>query len=832
MTGIKGKVIDAETQEPLPFVNITFLNSNVGTETDLDGNYSIETMWATDSLAVSYLGYVTQAVPVKVGEKNQVVNFELSQVGVNLNTVTVTAEKKKYRKKDNPAVELIRNVIDNKDKNRLSSLDYYEYEQYEKTELDLNNITDKFRHRKAFRKIQFIFDYVDTSEVNGKPYLPLFLRETASRVFYRKDPEAKKEYRDGIKITGFDEWVDPNSISTLTDLLYQDVNVYDNIIMLMGSQFISPTNSIAPDFYKFYILDTLEYEGHEVIDLAFYPRNKLDLAFKGNLYITHDSSFAVVRAEMDILPDINLNFVRDLHIEQEFSEQEGAWLLTEDYLVVDYSLTEKGQGLFGQRTVSYRNHVFNQPREEEVYSGADKVVEDPDALKRDPTFWAEARHQELSSSEAAIYEMVDTLQTVPAFRRFMDILTILVSGYKTNVGPFDIGPIGSFYSFNDVEGFRLRFGGKTNFNLSEKWQLAGYLAYGFRDHDLKYTGTVLYSFRPDFMQNPKHYLRAGYQKETNFVGQHFRFISEDNFFLSFRRGGADRMTMNTLYQLEYLQEFPSSFSYGITLAHKQRVPIGTLTFEYLNDEGERVPLDDITTAQVGLMLRFAPNEQYVQGQTYRINIQNRYPIFTLNFQMGLRDVLGGQYDYQRVALNISKRFNLSLLGYTRFEIEGGKVFGEGVPYILLNIPRTSLSYAFAPNSFNMMNALEFVSDEYVYLNLQHFFNGFFFNKIPLIKKLKLREIVTLKAIYGRLSDANNPLLNPELIQFITDSDGKQGTFTLGKEPYLEASAGVSNIFKVGTIDFVWRLNYLDLPAVPQLFGVDGLGLRFRAIVEF
>lgn len=831
MTSVKGTVVDSESNEPLPFVNISFINSNVGATTDFDGNFLIETQYPTDSIQATYVGYQPQSFAVEIGKRNQVYEFKLVSTSLQLNTVEITAKKERYRKKDNPAVTLIRNVIANKDKNRVAARDYYEYNKYEKIAIDLNNIGDKFRNRKMLKKVDFIFDYIDTSKVNGKPYLPIFLKETASKVYYRNNPESEKEYRDGIKITGIDEYLNNESVTTITDLVYQDVNVYDDHMMIMYNQFISPTNPIAVDYYKFYILDSLEYKGREVYNLSFFPRNKYDFAFQGNMYVTKDSTFAIMKTELNFLKETNVNFVNDLRLEQEFTEQDGYWILTKDDLVIDYSLTPKGRGFFGSRSVSYSNHLFDVQRENEIYDGAENVIEAEDAYEKDVDFWENNRQVQLTEKEEGVYEMIDTLQKTPAFRNFMDIAFLLITGYK-EVGKVDVGPIGAFYSFNDVEGFRLRVGAKTNENFSEKVLLEGYTAYGFKDKAFKYSGAATYTFNKYYKDNPRHFLRASYQHETNFVGQGVAFVNEDNFFLSFKRGAADKMLFNDNYKLDYLHEMTSGFSYGFSFDWNKQRPLGSLEFKHLDEEGEPAYLNNIKTTEFGINLRFAPNESFLQGETSRFSFYTKYPIIKLNYNLGVKDFLGGDYDYHQLTLNLSKRFYMSIVGFSDVEIEGGKTWGEGIPYLLLHLPRANQTYAYQPESYNMMNFLEFASDEYVSLKMQHYFNGFFFNRIPLLKKLKLREVVSFKGIYGRLSDANNPELNSSLIQFIENENGEAETYTLENEPYMEFSAGIYNIFKIGRIDAIKRLTYLNNPNVPSLWGGKGWGVRFRVELSF
>ena len=830
MTVVKGTVLDAQNGELLPIVNISFKGTNVGTNTDFDGNYLIESQWASDSLEVSYIGYKTQTVFVEKG-KSQTFHFKLDPEGLTLGVVEVKAKKQRYRKKNNPAVELMRKVIKNKKSNRLENNEFYAYDKYEKIELDMNNITEKFMNKKIFKKAQFIFDYVDTSAINGKPYLPFFMQETASEVYFRKNPNTFKEYRTGFKTIGLDEYLDDESISVVMDKLYQDVDISKNDILLLGQNFVSPLSVFAVDYYKFYIMDTIQFNGKQCIDMAFIPRNKQNFAFNGNLFIALDSTYQVMNVKMGILKEINLNFIQDLEIEQTFEFVNNRFYKTMDRLVIDYNIGRKGMGFYGKKTTFYQDFDFEEAKDVEVYNAAEKLTILDDIKEKDDAFWEDVRGEQLTEQEQGVYGMVDDLLKVPSFKRVLDILQIAISGH-IEVGPVDLGPIGAFYSFNDVEGFRLRFGGRTNQKFSEKFNLEAYGAYGFKDKEPKYAASVLYTFNKSYAEYPKHYIKASYQHETTFPGLVLRFINEDNFFLSFKRGKADQMLFFDSYKLEYFKEYPRDWNVTLKLEKKDQRPIGSLAFNYTNTDGMVKPVEEIKSTLGGVNVRWAPNAEYIKGPARRIPIFNQYPIFTLDYEGHVKDVLGGQNDLHQIRFGIFKKFQLSFLGFSYVDVEFGKIFGKGVPYALLFLPNANQTYAYQLYSYNMMNFLEFSSDQYVSLNIRHYFGGYLFNKIPLFKRLKLREVVTFKGLYGSISDANNPDLHPELIQFSRYEDGvTPQTYSLD-DPYLEASAGIANILKLFRIDVVKRFTHLDHPNVPNLWGVKGLGIRGRLVVEF
>jgi hypothetical protein len=830
LTKVKGTIIDKQTKEPLAFVNVAFIGTTVGTTTDADGQYLLQTQWASEQLQVSFLGYKTDTVFVKLGT-NQVINFELESASEILETVTVSSKKNRYRKKNNPAVGLIKKVMENRDRNRLKGQNYYEYDKYEKVELDINNITDKFRERKVFENFQFMFDYVDTSEINGKPYLPVYMQETNSRVYYRKKPEKNREYREALKQSDIESFWDGKGIAAQMDVLYQEVDIYANQIFLIDVPFIGPLSPIAADFYRYYIIDTVEVNGKECIDLAFLPRNKQNFGFVGNIFVTNDTNYTIIKVDLGISDRINMNWITDLKITQEFSLADSVWIISKDEIVIDFAINKKkGLGFFGRKAVVYKNHIFNKPRADSIYNAPAKIVDAEDLFEKDEDYWQMARPIPLTINEQAVYDMVDSLQTIPAFQTTVDLIELLVTGYYT-LGPVDIGPAASILTFNSVQGARLRVGGETNFNFNKKNKIAASLTYIINDQDFRYSLAFTHSFNEDYFEFPKHEIRIAYNYDSNFPGQQIGFANDENFLLSFKRGVVDKMIDFKSIRVNYLREFYSHFSYDLIFESISQKAIGNWEFGYNNGTEDAV-LESINTTEVGLNLRWAPNEEFIQGRDFRSAIFNKYPILTLNLGVGIKDLLGGNYSYQRATFRFFKKFHFSLLGYAHIAIEGGKTFGEGIPYPILFIPRANQTYAFLSYSYNMMNFLEFAYDQYTSVTVRYFFNGFIFNKIPLLKRLKLREAVSFKMLYGKMSDVNNPNLHPELVQFPTDINGNPTTFLLGAEPYMEVSAGVENIFKVLNISFVKRLDYLNNPNIPELFGIKGLGLRFLIAVEF
>ena len=819
MTRVYGKVVDAKTKETLPFVNIYFVGKNIGTTTDYNGEYEIETQWASNTIAASYVGYKDAKKKIVKG-KSQRVDFFLKPDNA-LDEVVISV-KEKYRNKNNPAVALIKKVLKHKDENRKEHLDYYQYDKHKKVEFDLSNITEKFRKKKIFKKLQVVFKYVDTAKINGKPYLPMFLEETLSTEYYRKNPKDRKEIVKAHKMTGFHDYINDQGVGFITDYLYNDIDLYKGNILLLTNQFTSPISKIAPAVYKFHIIDTLDVNGHNCIQLAFQPRNKQDFAFKGNMYITNDERYAVIKVDMRVSHNINLNFVNDLQIVQEFEYIDNkAWMITRDDIIIDFSFGKKRTGMFGRKKVTYKNFKLNQPIDKKIFNGVEQKEELAEATMRDENYWKQYRLSALTKQEENIYEMVKIVKTIPAFKRTMNMIMLVTVGYW-NADKIDIGPVNSFYSFNDVEGFRFRLGGKTSDKFSKTTRIEAYGVYGFKDERFKGSLKAAFSLnkRP-LNRSPKHYITAMIQRETNFPGMEMQFINEDNFLLSFKRGEADKMLYYDMAKVEHALDWGSGFSTRIAFKYMVQEAGGNWQFAF-----DDHVMKNITSSEIITTFRFAPNEKYYEGVDYTVPLITKYPIFQLTYVQSLKGVLGSDYEYSKLKFNFFKRFYMGPVGFLNFETEAGKVFGKAIPYTNLFIHRANQTYSYQLRSYNLMNFLEFVSDEYVSLNVEHHFNGFLFNRIPLLKRLKWRAIISGKGIFGNLTDDNNPNVTAGLMNFTTDIHGAASTFVLGNEPYAEASVGIGNIFKFFRVDLVKRINYLDMPNVSEY------GIRARFKLDF
>ncbi len=832
-TVVRGKVFDAKTKLPLPFVDVTFKGTYVGASTDLDGQYKIKTKNPSDTLMASFVGYSTQ-IKIVSQEDRQRIDFYLEEEGIIGDEVTIIGKKQRYKKKDNPAVELIKKVSENKDRNRIESQDYYNYDKHEKIEIDLNNITEEFKQRKQFKNFKFLWNYLDTSNVNGRVFLPLFMREILSTVHFQKDPKIEKERREAVKMTKFDEAIDMHTITGAIDLLYDEVDIYQNSIRILDNDFLSPLAPWGTNYYRYYIIDTTSVNNQSAIHMSFIPRNKTFIGFTGDLYISNDDKYTVLKAVLGVTKDISLNFVRDIKVVQEFEEAEDVFRKKRDELTLDIAIAEGGLGIYAKRTNTFDNFNFDPPDPEKL-SGVGSMIEAKDAYKKDDTYWNLNRIEALSTKEEGIYKMIDTLVTVPTYKRFVLATKIVATGYIP-AGHIDIGDLGAFVSRNDVEGWRFRFGGETSHAHSSKYRLEGYGAYGLRDKNFKYQGAFTYSFTDDWRENPKNLLTASYTHDVIFPGLQLEFLEADNFLTSIRRGRANQMMLMDRYSLDYFNDTDFGF-YKIGLENINRLAYdggaggeGTLSFE--NGLGQSIP--DVQTMELNVSAEYSPNATFLQGRRKRVPVVDNVPRLQISYKGAIKGLLGGDYSYHKLALILKKRIPLSIAGRSLTDLEIGRVWaGDDLPYILLYIPRANQSYSFQPYSFNTMNFLEFTTNKYLRFSWQHFFDGYLINRIPLIRKLNLKEIFHAKLVWGSLSDRLNPALNEELIQYSNNENGESLTYPLlSNKPYFEYGIGIYNILRFLRFDLVKRANYLDHPNVENLWGVKGLGMRVRMKVEF
>ena len=819
---LSGTVTDSVSKAPLQNVSV-YIKGSRGTRTDSAGNFYLPLNKAASYVEFSIVGYKTFRRTLGSGAA-QTVNVSLVAAFNELGSVTVAKKKVKYSNKNNPAVELIRQVIENKQNNRLESFKYASFERYEKIMLSLDKINSKLKNNKILKKYDFVLDNVDTTKFSGKSLTPVYLEEKLSQNYLRHNPDKTKTIILGEKRVDYGEFIDVQGVSNYLNRLYEDVEIYDNNISLLTNQFLSPIADMGPTFYMYFLGDTIETADGKMVKLFFQPRNPNDLLFRGTMFVTLDGKYAVQRINMIVSSRINLNFVRQLHVIQDYERDEaGRYRIIKSDVMADFGLSKKGGGIYGERSVFYKKFTTNVPIADSLFAGPSSVTVQ-NAQNQPDSFWISHYWPDtLTVAESKVYANIDSLKNMRSFRRLVDWGTLLLAGYKS-FGGVEIGPANTFYSFNPIEGLRLRFGGRTTTKLSKRYYFEAYGAYGFKDERWKYFLSSTYSINnKSIYAFPANYVRTSFQRDIKIPGQELQFVQEDNFLLSFKRGNNDKWLYNDIFRLNYLHEFNSHLSYNVGYKYWKQEPAGSISYvKYQNSVPKT--LADLSTSELSLELRWAPGERFYQTKLYRVPIVNKYPIFMFRYIAGVKGLFNGGYSYHNMFLHAEKRFYLSYFGYTDVTVEGAYILGK-VPFPLMTIHRANQTYAYQLISYNLMNFLEFVSDHHVTVYADHYFNGFIFNKVPLLKKLKWREVIAGKILYGGTRDENNPFKNNDLIKYPT-TNGAITTYNLSNEPYAEASVGITNIFKLLRLDVVKRFTYLDHPEIAKW------GIRGRIIFNF
>ncbi|MFD0749028.1 DUF5686 family protein [Mucilaginibacter calamicampi] len=823
-TVVSGKVIDATDKETLPFVTVSFPGTTIGVTTDNDGKFTLSTSRQLQQVKISFIGYKDMLLNIQPGKTQSLGTISLQRSAQELTEVEIkSGAKVRYRNRENPAVELIRRVIANKAKNSPERYNYVEYLEYDRLQFALSNLSTTLTDKKAFRKYAFLLDNRDSITVPGKTLTPFYLDEKLSQYYYRRNPEAENTIIKGTKKTDLGAFIDADGFGDYLKNMYAKVDIYENNIFLVTKNFLSPISDNSPNYYKFFITDTIvTADSSKLVELSFTPRNTADILFEGKIYVTIDSNYAVQRVKLGVNNHINVNYLEWMNISQDFEKNaDGRYHVIKSTTQAEFKTGKKRNGgLVGIRTFSYGNYRINQLPPDTAFTKKQSEDEIDELKKRPDAFWENNRLDKLTGAESKVYSNIDSLTHMKSFQRLADIATLLLAGYKS-FGPFEMGPANTFYSFNPVEGLKLRLGGRTTTDLSKRYYFETYLAYGFKDEKWKYFLSGTYSLNnKSIYKFPQHYVRFSFNRDTKVPGAQLQFVQRDNILLSFTRGTNDKYLYNDLYKFDYVREFQNHLSYNFTFRNLKQTPAGSLYYQ--NNTGR---IQDLTTTDATFAFRYAPNEKFYPTKLYRIPIPNKYPIFSVDYTVGINKLFGGQYNYHNLHARIDKRVYLSQLGWADTFIEGGRMFST-VPYPLLNIFRANQSFNYDLYSYNLMNFLEFVSDKYVSINIDQHFQGFFFNKIPLLKKLQWREVASFKAIKGGLSDTNNPALNKSLFQFPVTATGAPITYGLGNEPYMEGSVGVENIFKLLRVDFVRRFSYLDHPEVSPY------GFRARVKFEF
>ena len=832
---IQGVVTDSLTNEPIPYLSVFYEGKGVGSITDNDGNYKVETRKGWNKLTFSAVGYVTKVVNIIPGVTKNL-NVRMRPDDIMLDEVVVKPKREKYSRKNNPAVELMKKVIAHKKNNKLSENDYYQYNKYQKITMSLNDVTPEMLEKGMYKKMPFLKDQIELCEETNKFILPISVDETASQKIYRKHPKSEKSIIKGMSSTGVNElFATGDMLSTVLKDVFTDVNIYDNDIRLLQYPFISPiSSSDAISFYKFYIMDTTFVDKDKCFHLTFVPNNSQDFGFTGHLYVLADSSYTVKKCTMNLPKKSGVNFVDNMDIIQEFEQlPNGEWVLKTDDMIVEMTLMKIMQGFQIRRTTRYSDYAFDElPQQLFKRKGAE--IKEADAMMRGDDFWNQYRPVPLTQTESSMDMLVKRLEQMPGFKYVIFVLKAFIenfveTGTKEHPSKVDIGPVNTMISNNYIDGLRLRMSAQTTANLNPHLFFKGYYAYGFKDHRSKYMGEVEYSFnKKEYLPRefPKNSITFSYQYDVMSPTDKFLKTDKDNVFVSFKTSTVDQMSYVRNIALKYENETQFGLKTTVEVKHSTDEPTGGLA--YITNDDQKTLVPEIQTMEASLAFRYAPGETFVNTKQRRIPVSFDAPVFTLSHTAGFKGVLGGEYNYNLTEIGLYKRFWFSSWGKIDMFVKGGAQWNK-VPFPLLIMPAANLSYILQRETFNLINNMEFLNDRYASLDVSWDLNGKIFNRIPLLKKLKWRETIGFKMLYGHLTDKNNPMKHPgdsELFLFPT-RDGRPTSFVMDpKTPYMECSVGIHNIFKILHIDYVRRLNYLDHP------DANKWGVRFMVMMTF
>ena len=730
----------------------------------------------------------------------------------------------------------MKKVIAHKKNNKLSENDYYQYNKYQKITMSLNDVTPEMLEKGMYKKMPFLKDQIELCEETNKFILPISVDETASQKIYRKHPKSEKTIIKGMSSTGVNElFATGDMLSTVLKDVFTDVNIYDNDIRLLQYPFISPiSSSDAISFYKFYIMDTTFVDKDKCFHLTFVPNNSQDFGFTGHLYVLADSSYTVKKCTMNLPKKSGVNFVDNMDIIQEFEQlPNGEWVLKTDDMIVEMTLMKIMQGFQIRRTTRYSDYAFDElPQQLFKRKGAE--IKEADAMMRGDDFWNQYRPVPLTQTESSMDMLVKRLEQMPGFKYVIFVLKAFIenfveTGTKEHPSKVDIGPVNTMISNNYIDGLRLRMSAQTTANLNPHLFFKGYYAYGFKDHRSKYMGEVEYSFnKKEYLPRefPKNSITFSYQYDVMSPTDKFLKTDKDNVFVSFKTSTVDQMSYVRNIALKYENETQFGLKTTVEVKHSTDEPTGGLA--YITNDDQKTLVPEIQTMEASLAFRYAPGETFVNTKQRRIPVSFDAPVFTLSHTAGFKGVLGGEYNYNLTEIGLYKRFWFSSWGKIDMFVKGGAQWNK-VPFPLLIMPAANLSYILQRETFNLINNMEFLNDRYASLDVSWDLNGKIFNRIPLLKKLKWREAIGFKMLYGHLTDKNNPMKHPgdsELFLFPT-RDGRPTSFVMDpKTPYMECSVGIHNIFKILHIDYVRRLNYLDHP------DANKWGVRFMVMMTF
>lgn len=820
---ITGMVRDSVSRDPIPYVSVSVPGTDFGVMTTEHGGFNINTRETVKSLRVSAVGYQTKVIPIRQGQTVAVI--DLSPSSVSLGEVVVKKGKVKYSKKNNPAVELARKLIDRRSLNDPRRNPFYSYDKYERMMFGVNDVGNEDDKKSLLKKHPSLAQYVDTSMLTGKCVLPLSVKEKTSRELFRSSPSSHKELVTAIKSDGLDEAFDQASIKRFLDDVFREVDIAGNDVTMLTNRFVSPLSTMGISFYKYFLNDTIDIDGEKCIELSFVPFTPESFGFLGCIYVPlNDSTLFIKRVKLNVPHRINLNYVERVHIIQDFVKApDGSRLKTHDNLEVEFRILKGTPGLFAKRDTYYSNHSFDTPDDAEIFANANEQIILPSADDKPEEYWIAARPADYGNSRSKVTKMLVNFRKSKLFFWGEKAVTALINGYiptSTGVSKWDFGPLNTTISGNSLEGVRLRLGGMSTVGLSRHWFTRAYVAYGTRDERLKYMGRLEYSFNEKKnldQEFPIHSIALTHKYDVDKLGQNYLYTNADNVFLALRRQKDDKMLYLRTTELKYTLETPQHFMASLAFVHNIHETSPFLSF----DRADGTSCRRYYQAGFKATLRYAPHETFYQTRSYRIPINMDAPILTLTQTYMPKGFCGSDFEVNITEAAVQKRFWFSAFGYTDIILKGAKIWSR-VAYPDLLIPNANLSYTIQPESFALMNAMEFMNDQYLSWDMTYWGNGVLLNRLPLIKKLKWREVFSFRGLWGSLSDKNDPLKQNDLFVFPSNAL----CMPMGKKPYMEIGAGLDNILTVLRVDYVWRLNYRDTP------GINRSGIRIQMHFTF
>ena len=807
-TKVSGHVYDA-SKNPIPFANVVFKGSSVGVITNEEGTFYLEDENNWDVLKVSFIGFETKEIKLEK-KVNYDLEIILEEQAAALDEVVIVSGKQP--KKNNPAIDILRKIWANKRSNGLKQYKQYQYDKYEKVEFDLNTIDSALIDSKLFKGMEFVFDQVDTSSVTGKTYLPMFINEAASEVYGDNVINEKREILKGNKNSGFSN---NQVIIDFVDDLYSDYDVYNNYLKFFDKSFVSPISRTGIQTYNYVLSDSTFIDNKWCYNIIYYPRRKNELTFKGDFWVA-DTTFALKSINMQASKSANINWVKEIYIEQDFEVlNDSVFLIKRDYFMSDFAFNkkEKSRGIYGKRTTLYDNYKFNEKKDPKFYK--EKVYSfDEDIYNQDDRFWEENRMESLSKDEKGVYVMLDSLKQTKKFKRLYNLGSILASGYiEFDDLNIDYGPIFSTFGYNVVEGVRLRAGGRTYFGQNDLWRIEGFTAYGFKDNKFKYgiSGKWLLDKKSRLIisggnRRDVEQIGASLTNSTDVLGRSLASSSVVG------TGINDKLTNINLSTLAIEAEPFRNVVARLSGSYRTlESASNTFSLDYYTDASQSTIKSQVKQYETAFSISYFPQREMTGYGVERRTKNDDFARLFAQIAIGDKSLLNSDFNYTKLQFSYTQPWALGGFGRLYTTVEAGKTFGE-VPLGLLSVVPGNQSYFSIYNTFSNLDFYEFVTDQYATLHIEHNFNGRLFSRIPFLKKYNLRAIVGARGVMGNISQDNRNINASGLLYEAPN-----------KIPYYEYSVGVGNIFKVFRIDFNFRGNYTDKVLYPDArkFGVTG-----------